>query len=44
MKAGLSNVAEKVVSKITNPDAIANAVLQVGGAVAGEAIVGTPDE
>ncbi len=43
MKAGLSDVGQKVVSKITSPDAIANAVLQVGGAVASEAIVGTPD-
>ena len=42
MKAGLGSAAEKVVSKITNPDTLANAVLQVGGAVAGEAIVGTP--
>ena len=43
MKAGLSDVGQKVVSKITSPDAIANAVLQVGGAVASDAIVGTPD-
>ena len=42
MKAGLGSAAEKVVSKITNPDTLANAVLQVGGAVAGEMIVGTP--
>ena len=42
MKKGLGSAAEKVVSKITNPDTLANAVLQVGGAVAGEAIVGTP--
>ena len=43
MKAGLSDVGQKVVSKITSPDALANTVLQVGGAVASEAIVGTPD-
>ena len=43
MKAGLSDVGQKVVSKITNPDTIANAVLQVGGAAAAEALVPTPD-
>lgn len=42
MKTGLSKAGEKIVSKITNPDTLANAVLQVGGAVAAEAIVGTP--
>ena len=42
MKQGLSKAGEQVVSKITNPDTLANAVLQVGGALAGEAIVGTP--
>ena len=44
MKAGLSNAGEMVVDRLTNPDTLANAVLQVGGAVAAEAIVGTPDE
>ena len=43
MKAGLSNAGEMVVDRLTNPDTLANAVLQVGGAVAAEAIVGTPD-
>tara|TARA_R100001510_G_scaffold57105_1_gene64148 strand:+ start:832 stop:2151 length:1320 start_codon:yes stop_codon:yes gene_type:complete len=43
MKAGLSNVGQKVVSKITSPDALANVVLQVGGAAAAEALVPTPD-
>jgi len=43
MKAGLSNVGQKVVSKITSPDALANVVLQVGGAAATEALVPTPD-
>ena len=43
MKAGLSDVGQKVVSKITSPDALANAVLQVGGAAAAEALVPTPD-
>ena len=44
LKAGLSSAGEKIVDKFTNPDALANAVLQVGGAVAAEAIVGTPDQ
>ena len=44
MKAGLSNAGEMVVDRLTNPDTLANAVLQVGGAVAAEAIVGTPDQ
>ena len=43
MKAGLSDVGQKVVSKITSPDTLANAVLQVGGAAAAEALVPTPD-
>ena len=43
MGQGLSNVGQKVVSKLTNPDTLANAVLQVGGAVASEAMVGTPE-
>jgi len=43
MKAGLSDVGQKVVSKITSPDALANTVLQVGGAAAAEALVPTPD-
>ena len=44
MKAGLSSAGEKIVDRFTNPDTLANAVLQVGGAVAAEAIVGTPDQ
>jgi hypothetical protein len=44
LKKGLSSAGEKIVDKFTNPDALANAVLQVGGAVAAEAIVGTPDQ
>ncbi len=44
LKAGLSSAGEKIVDRFTNPDALANAVLQVGGAVAAEAIVGTPDQ
>ena len=44
MKAGLSSAGEKLVDRFTNPDTLANAVLQVGGAVAAEAIVGTPDQ
>jgi len=42
MKTGLSNAGQLVASKLTNPETLANAVLQVGGAVAAEAIVGTP--
>lgn len=42
MKAGLSSAGQLVASKLTNPETLANAVLQVGGAVAAEAIVGTP--
>jgi len=42
MKAGLSNAGEMVVDKLTNPETLANAALQVGGAIAAEAIVGTP--
>ena len=43
MKAGLSNAGEMLVDRLTNPEVLANAALQVGGAVAAEAIVGTPD-
>ena len=42
MKAGLSSAGEKVLDRLTNPETLANAALQVGGAVAAEAIVGTP--
>lgn len=42
MKTGLSTAGQLVASKLTNPETLANAVLQVGGAVAAEAIVGTP--
>ena len=42
MKTGLSSAGQLVASKLTNPETLANAVLQVGGAVAAEAIVGTP--
>lgn len=42
MKAGLSSAGEKVLDRLTNPETLANAALQVGGAIAAEAIVGTP--
>ena len=42
MKKGLSNAGQLVADKITNPETLANAALQVGGAIAAEAIVGTP--
>ena len=44
MKAGLSNAGEMLVDRLTNPEVLANAALQVGGAVAAEAIVGTPPD
>ena len=44
MKAGLSDAGSKKLDRLTNPETLANAVLQVGGAVAAEAIVGTPDQ
>jgi len=44
MKAGLSSAGEKVLDRLTNPETLANAALQVGGAIAAEAIVGTPDQ
>lgn len=44
MKAGLSNAGEMLVDRITNPEVLANAALQVGGAVAAEAIVGSPPD
>lgn len=44
MKEGLSNAGQLVMDKITNPDVLANAALQVGGAIAAEAIVGTPGQ
>jgi hypothetical protein len=43
MKAGLSDAGGKIMDRLTNPETLANAALQVGGAVAAEAIVGTPD-
>jgi len=43
MKTGLSSAGQMIADRLTNPDTLANAVLQVGGAVAAEAIVGTPD-
>jgi len=42
MKKGVGAATEKIADRLTNPDTLANAVLQVGGAVAAEAIVGTP--
>ena len=42
MKSGVGAATEKIADRLTNPDTLANAVLQVGGAVAAEAIVGTP--
>tara|TARA_R100001440_G_scaffold22358_1_gene36534 strand:+ start:2668 stop:4044 length:1377 start_codon:yes stop_codon:yes gene_type:complete len=42
MKAGLSDAGGKVLDRLTNPETLANAALQVGGAIAAEAIVGTP--
>jgi hypothetical protein len=42
MKAGLSDAGGKIMDRLTNPETLANAALQVGGAVAAEAIVGTP--
>ncbi len=42
MKKGLSSAGELVMDRLTNPEVLANAALQVGGAVAAEAIVGTP--
>jgi len=42
MKKGVGAATEKIADRLTNPDVLANAVLQVGGAVAAEAIVGTP--
>ena len=42
MKAGLGSAGEKVLDRLTNPEVLANAALQVGGAIAAEAIVGTP--
>tara|TARA_R100000231_G_scaffold2156_6_gene3748 strand:+ start:1514 stop:2926 length:1413 start_codon:yes stop_codon:yes gene_type:complete len=42
MKQGLSSAGELALDRLTNPEALANAALQVGGAVAAEAIVGTP--
>ena len=42
MKQGLSNASELVMDRLTNPETLANAALQVGGAIAAEAIVGTP--
>ena len=44
MKAGLGNAGEMLVDRITNPEVLANAALQVGGAIAAEAIVGTPPD
>ena len=44
MKAGLSSAGEKVLDRLTNPEVLANAALQVGGAVAAEAIVGSPPD
>ena len=44
MKTGLSSAGQMIADRLTNPDTLANAVLQVGGAVAAEAIVGTPDQ
>lgn len=44
MKKGVGAATEKVADRLTNPDVLANAVLQVGGAVAAEAIVGTPGQ
>ena len=44
MKSGLSAAGQKVMDRLTNPETLANAALQVGGALAAEAIVGTPDQ
>jgi hypothetical protein len=44
MKEGLSNAGQLVMDRITNPDVLANVALQVGGAVAAEAVVGTPGQ
>ena len=44
MKKGVGAATEKIADRLTNPDVLANAVLQVGGAVAAEAIVGTPGQ
>ena len=44
MKSGLSAAGQKVMDRLTNPETLANAALQVGGAIAAEAIVGTPDQ